>query len=151
MTQSDINAQLNDLLILIGRNLLQYLGESWPWVGDDEVALGQTVQKHVQEQQKEISQIVDLLERRYHPIDFGAFPTAYTSLHYVAIDYLLDQLVGEQRTLVEEVGRISSNVTMDQDAAGLLREIYQAESRRLEELESLARQRKSSPDTRAAS
>ncbi|MFG0333966.1 MAG: hypothetical protein ACF8TS_11440 [Maioricimonas sp. JB049] len=151
MTQSDINAQLNELLILIGRNLLQYLGESWPWVGDDAVALGQSIQQQVQDQQEEIAQIVDLLDRRYHPIEFGAFPTEYTSLHYVAIDYLLDQLVAEQQSLVAEVSRISSGVANDPEAAGLLREIHQAESRRLEKFQSLVRQRKSPQNSRAAS
>lgn len=149
MTQSDTNAQLNELLILIGRSLLQYLGESWPWVGDDAVPLGQSIQKQGQDQQAEISRIVDLLDRRYHPIEFGAFPTEYTSLHYVSIDYLLDQLVAEQAALVEEVGRIASNVSGDEEAVALVQDLQQAESRRLEELETLVRQRRSSTTTTA--
>ncbi|MEW4530669.1 hypothetical protein [Maioricimonas sp. JC845] len=149
MTQSDTNAQLNELLILIGRNLLQYLGESWPWVGDDAVALGNAVQKQVQDQQSQIPRIVDLLAQRYYPIDFGAFPTEYTSLHYVSIDYLLDQLLAEQAALVEEVGRIASNVSGDEEAVALAQDLQQAESRRLEELETLVRQRRSSTTTTA--
>ncbi|MFG0296098.1 MAG: hypothetical protein ACF8PG_09355 [Maioricimonas sp. JB045] len=150
MTQSDTNAQLNELLILIGRNLLQYLGESWPWVGDDAVALGNAVQKQVQDQQSQIPRIVDLLAQRYYPIDFGAFPTEYTSLHYVSIDYLLDQLLAEQAALVEEVGRIASNVSGDEEAVALAQDLQQAESRRLEELETLVRQRRSSTTTTAS-
>lgn len=149
MTQSDTNAQLNELLILIGRSLLQYLGESWPWVGDDAVPLGQSIQKQGQDQQAEISRIVDLLDRRYHPIEFGAFPTEYTSLHYVSIDYLLDQLLAEQAALVEEVGRIASNVSGDEEAVALAQDLQQAESRRLVELETLVRQRRSSTTTTA--
>ena len=97
--------RVNEQLIHLSRGLLQYVGESWPWSGADEAAEKDTVDRLVEEQRRSAGRLVDMLTSRGHIIDYGTYPTEYTSLHFVALDYLLDQLYAEQRVLADECDR----------------------------------------------
>ncbi|MFO1095562.1 MAG: hypothetical protein U0992_20005 [Planctomycetaceae bacterium] len=95
--------RLNDLLIDLGRSLLQYVGESWPWASEEEAAEQTAVERMVAEQRETVLQFAALLDERGHRIAYGQYPSEYTSLHYVALDYLLDQLLDDQQYLADEL------------------------------------------------
>lgn len=97
------NALLNQILIDMGRSLLQYVGEAWPWITEDEKELQQQLQVLIQRQSEAAGRIAQLLSQRDWPIDFGVYPVEYTDLHYVALDFLLGQLVQNADELTEEI------------------------------------------------
>ena len=71
MTDLIANYRVNDQLIHLGRSLLQYVGESWPWIGAEESTEKEIVDRLVQEQRQSVGRLVDMLRRRGHIIDFG--------------------------------------------------------------------------------
>lgn len=145
MTDLIANYRVNDLLIKLGRSLLQYVGESWPWTGAGEAGEKEVVDRLVAEQRQSVARLVELLNRRGHVVNYGTYPTEYTSLHFVALDYLLDRLYAEQQVLAEETDRVAdiALAQVDPEATKLLAEIRDQAARHLQELEQLVKARKS--------
>jgi uncharacterized membrane-anchored protein YhcB (DUF1043 family) len=135
------NERLNDVLIDLGRSLLQYVGESWPWTSDEEAAERDAVERMVAEQRDTVLQLAALLDDRKHRITYGQYPSDYTSLHYVALDYLLDQLAGEQRTLVKELSAAAEELASDGEARDLVAAAAEQAARHQRELEALIARR----------
>lgn len=137
LTAAATSADLNRLVVDLGRSLLQYVGESWPWVPGDAARAEEALQRLVQRQRESVARLTELLIRRNGSIDFGTFPTEYTDLHYVALDYLLEQLIESEQGLVAEVEHARAGCD-DAEASPLLDEILADERGILEELRQLA-------------
>lgn len=132
------NARLNDLLIDLLRSLIQYANEAWPWTADEAAVKAHGVIEEIgAEQRRSVQQIVNLLDERRHPVDFGVYPDEYTSLHYVSLDYLLDQLLVNQRALVEECDRVARDCRHDPEAASLAESLHEREQKSLSRLQEL--------------
>ena len=132
--------RLNDLLIDVGRSLLQYTSECWPWsaVGEDETQRRWTGWPP---SSGTWWGLADLLAERGHAIDFGTYPTEYTSLHYVAVDYLLSQLVANQQSVLTECEAVAAGASGDDEAKSLLDDIVLSERKHLDELRALESRR----------
>jgi hypothetical protein len=135
--------RLNDLLIDVGRSLLQYVGESWPWTSEDESDIRTAVEQMVAEQRETVLQLAALLDERAHRITYGQYPSVYTSLHYVALDYLLDQLVAQQQDLAADLAGAVEEAEGDEEAHALLTSAADQARRQADELTALAAGRKS--------
>ena len=71
-------------------------------------------------------------------IDFGSYPTEYTDLHYVALDFLLDQLIHNQLALVEDARRTLPACEGHPEAEKLVGEIQKTQESIAQELQALA-------------
>lgn len=121
------NARLNQALIRLHRSLLEYVGECWPWVGQNESAEQTAVNSMLALRQAEIAKLVDLLAERGWPIDFGTYPTEYTDLHYVALDYLIGQLIADSDSIRAELEHAAAATRDDSAAAVILAQISSTE------------------------
>lgn len=137
------NERLNDLLIDVGRSLLQYTSEASLWASSEEEGVQESVERMAAEQREVVAALADLLSDRGHAIDFGTYPTDYTSLHYVAIDFLLDQLVANQRSVLAGCEALERAAAEDDEARALLQDIVISERRHLEELQAIEKRRQS--------
>ena len=79
-----------------------------------------------------------VVDERGEFVDFGTYPTHYTSLHYVSVDYLLDRLVQNQTEIARACEEVSQAAEGDAETAELLRDITAAERQFLDELRRLA-------------
>lgn len=141
MADTTINSELNRLLISLGKGLLQYVGECWPWTDLSAVTERQVIESLVAAQAENVASLVEFLQRRRHPIQFGAYPTEFTDLHYVALDFLLTQMIDDQKVQVEMVERAAKGCARDPGAAKLLEHIRTSEREILARLERLASER----------
>lgn len=137
------NDRLNDVLIEAARSLLQYVGESWPWTSDEEADERATVERIVAEQRETVQRLAELLDARGHLINWGSYPSEYTSLHYVALDYLLDQLVAEQQSLEDTFAAAALEAHGDAEAEQFLTGAAAQAARHRRELEALIAGRQS--------
>ena len=137
MAEGIITSQLNDLLIQIGRSFLQYVDESWPWASSSEEQTRQTLEELAANQRDTVATLARLLNESGEYIDFGTYPTSYTSLHYVDVDFLLDQLVQNQESIVKACKSASEALASDPMSSDLVRDIVVAEEARLDELRKL--------------
>lgn len=133
----DSSDRLNELLIELGRSLLQYVGESWPWTPGDDEEEKAVIDRLVAEQQDSVAHIAALLDDRGRLIDPGAYPTEYTSLHYVALDYLLGRLVAHQQEIVRDAQSALQDAHGDDEVEMLLTGVAAQAERHLEELRAL--------------
>jgi predicted mannosyl-3-phosphoglycerate phosphatase (HAD superfamily) len=136
------NTRLDQLLITLSRSLLQYVGEAWPWTDSHASVERQKINELVALQQKQISRLSELLSRRNGYIDFGTYPTEYTDLHYVALDYLLSQLIENEDSLITDLEQTLQKCTDDSDAIPLLQQILSDQRASLSQLQELAESRK---------
>ena len=134
MSDSVANEQLNQVLIRLLRNLSQYAVESWVWSSEGQAAERTVVGRIVAAQQLSVRQLADLLATRAHNIEFGTYPTEFTDLHYVSLDFLRDQLIADQAGLVDELEQCQQALSGDSEASALLAEIATEERRHLQQL-----------------
>jgi hypothetical protein len=139
MADQHINEQLNQLVINLGRSLLQYVGETWPWVPVGAEVERSIILQLVERQQRNVARLVDLLDERHWTIHMGVYPLKYGDLHYVALDYLLSELVAGQQSLISDVEHTLALSSAQGDSAttALLGEILAEEREILERLQEL--------------
>lgn len=129
---------LNDVLVRLHRSLLQYVGECGPWASA--AAEQEAVSNLVQIRHLHVGELVELMTAREAIIDFGVFPTEFTDLHFVGLDYLLGVIVAEQKKIISELESAVGSVSSDAEATGLLNRILVDERANLAKLQSLAGQ-----------
>jgi len=127
MTDSKINSLLNDVLIELHRSLVQYTAEAWPWSTSQDAESRQLVQQIALRQQAEVAELAQLLQARGWVIDFGVYPQDYTTLHYVALEFLLSYLKTNQGELADWLFSLLPEFTGDSDAETLVRKIATSE------------------------
>lgn len=131
------NAKLNQLLIDIGRSLLQYVGQCSSWSSRSQAALETEFPKLVAIQEEHVAQLSALLTERRWNIDFGGFPASFTDLHFLSLKYLSKLILENQAAIIAELDEASHTSVHDPEAAALISEILKSEreiTQRLQEL-----------------
>ena len=133
MIDNQKNAELGQLLIDLARCLLQYVGECWPWTGDHDLAQ-RTIEELVSRQKEKIGCLAALLNQRRQLVDFGAYPTEFTDLHYLALDHLLQRIIEDEESLIGVLQQAVGDCAEDVEVARLLDQISAGERKNLEQL-----------------
>ncbi|QDU45899.1 hypothetical protein Mal52_43960 [Symmachiella dynata] len=141
------NACLNEVLIRILRGLLQYAGECWPWSSAEHGEEYPTIARLVAEQQEQVQELADLITERGALVDFGTYPTEFTDLNYVSLDYLLDALVQEQVQLLADVRQAMTDCAGDPEGLERLEQIAKQAQQHLDTLSELAAARTADSST----
>lgn len=136
------NQRLNLLLIRLLRSLLQYTAECWPWASVDESGEQQAIADMGQSQLVYVHRLVDLLVERGWPIDFGTYPTEFTDLHYVGLDFLLGELIADEDKLIAELQRGQSELAGGHAAESLIAAVLESERGHAARLRELSAARK---------
>jgi hypothetical protein len=92
--------QVNELLVAIGRSLLQYTADAYPWSPANK-DLREPILRLAHQQQNSVRKIVHWLDDEGETIDYGTYPVDYTSLHYVSAEFLLKYMISNQTENVE--------------------------------------------------
>ena len=137
MAQIQHNAMLSQLVINLGRSLLQFVGEASPWSPASAVGACEAVARLIDKQKSGVSRMVELLNRRGYPIEFGMYPVAFTDLHFLSLKSLLPRVILSQETLVAELDEAIYTCVDDPEAEALFGEVLFSERAGTEELKSL--------------
>jgi hypothetical protein len=136
--EAPTQALLQDVLRRESLSLLQYIRDAFPWtaVGEEE-AWGQ-LRQLVDEDAAAITSLGHFLSRHKVPLPYvGQFPVDFTSINFVALDWVVPRLAEAQRrevaTLEAEVPRAA-----DPAARAALQELLEVKKRHLKLLEGLA-------------
>ena len=137
MANVEHNSKLNQLLIDIGRSMLQYVGHCSSWSSRSHVAMEQEFPKIVAVQQQHVAQLSELLTERRWTIDFGGFPASFTDLHFLSLKYLLKLILKNQDEILAALEEAVHTSVDDPEASTLIGEILKSEQQitvRLKEL-----------------
>ncbi len=118
-----------------GRSLLQYVGESFPWTTAKNHDTLPILANIVKEEQQGAAAVVQcLVKNRVRPPYLGAYPMSFTTINYMALDYLIPFLVDFEKRRINELERDIAIVTGD-DAPRLLQVILDMKRRHLASLQ----------------
>jgi hypothetical protein len=132
------NPPLNQLLIDIGRSLMQYVGQCSSWSGRSQAASETAFAKLVARQKNDVEQLAKLLIDRRWPIDFGVFSSSFTDLHFLSLKYLAKHTLVNQTKIVAELEEAAHICVDDPEAANLIKEVLASERKITEELQSIS-------------
>lgn len=120
MTSQSPNQVLNRLVIDLGRSLLQYLAEASPWTPENDDAALERLNELIARQQLVVDRIVELLTDRHHLVEFGTYPTEYTDLQFLSLDFLLKQTLRNARADAELIATSREKLAGDADAIAVI-------------------------------
>ena len=129
------NAALQDLLLTVGRGLLQYLGEVPPWTTPGEANVRQTLVRLVASQQESIADLAEMLAQRHALPELGTYPEDLTAMNDLAFGFVQERLIADQQHVVAAVEQTLA--TCEPSAGRVLRRVRQREAGHLEALQEL--------------
>jgi hypothetical protein len=89
-----------------GRSLLQYVGESAPYTPARSEQAHVRIAEMAREEQEAIGRLIRFMQRHHvSPPVLGAFPSHFTTINFVALDFLLPALLKEQKFCVSDLER----------------------------------------------
>jgi hypothetical protein len=81
-----------------GRSLLQYVGESAPYTPARSEQAHVRIADMAREEQEAIARLIRFLHHHHvSPPVLGSFPSHFTTINFVALDFLLPALLKEQK------------------------------------------------------
>ena len=118
MTSEPVEFVLNRVLIGMARSFLQYVADSRPWVDAAARQVEEQVKVLAARQRQDVGELAQLLTDREWFIDFGAFPTSYTDLHFISLSSLFDSL-NHGQTVIDASLSEALSAARSGDAAAL--------------------------------
>lgn len=134
MARIQHNTKLNQLVVDLGRSLLQFVGEVSPWTPNNAASARDAVARLVVSQRQNVERLTELLVERRCPVEFGVYPAAFTDLHFLALKSLLPRIIANQDVLVAELDEAAHTCIDDPEAATALGEVLAAQRAGTEEL-----------------
>lgn len=142
MAEIQHNARFNEFVVSLGKSLLQYADESWPWIGASEAETQSTFHRLAGVQRQAVAALVELLDQREWTVDFGTYPTDYTDLQFLSLDYFLARILAGERALVADLDEAVHSCADDAEGVKVIGEVLAAEKQILAKLEAVAAARK---------
>jgi hypothetical protein len=130
-------SRLQDIIRREGRSLLQYAAESFPWTVTAADVRPAVLGQAAQDEAEAAAAVARLLVRhRLTPPWLGAYPMAFTSFNFLAIDRLLPLLVQHQIRGVEEL-KADVAALEDEEARDAVRGLLNVKQENLKKFEGL--------------
>jgi hypothetical protein len=130
-------SRLQNIIRREGRSLLQYAVESFPWTNNRADARPAVLQQAAQDEAEAAAELARLLVRhRLTPPWLGAYPMAFTSFNYLALDRLVPLLVQYQ---LRDIAELEADLKQfdDEEVRDLVRGLLNVKQANLKKLEGL--------------
>ena len=88
---------LNRLLQTLYRSLPMYLAEARPWTGRNDEGPQAVLASAAIDCRSYFQRLVDMILELGGPLELGRFPTEFTDLHDLSVDYLLRKCIDLQQ------------------------------------------------------
>ncbi|MEO1994486.1 MAG: hypothetical protein ABGZ17_04350 [Planctomycetaceae bacterium] len=126
--------ELKQLLITVARSFLQYADEACLWSSSAAPHLA----KLAAGQRQDVVRIVTHLQQFAPGVEFGTYPTSYTDLHFISLEFLVHQLVRNQTGLVNQIEGLLGAAIEDASESSLLADMLSNEREILDGIKQLA-------------
>lgn len=128
--------RLKNLLRRELSSLMSYLSGAWPWSSTQERKTTEALQRLIAEEHAAQASLAQVLRKARVVPPTASFPMDFTTKHYLALDYLLPQLVAEQKGLIADLE--ADAATVDEEARVHVDRYLALKRGHLAELERLA-------------
>jgi hypothetical protein len=129
---------LQEILRRESRSLLSYAAEAYPWTTARGGEVLDFLQRLIAEEKDAVAALGRFLVRRRIPLPYlGAYPTAFTTVNFISLDWLLPRLVEEER---RSLGQLDADLDgiHDADARAAVEKLAAVKRRHLPALEAFA-------------
>ncbi|HEX4148302.1 MAG TPA: hypothetical protein VHY20_04915 [Pirellulales bacterium] len=130
---------LNRLLVIEYRTLPLYLVDATPWTHPGDTKASVTLRSIVANQRGLSQRLAAAIMDRGGTVEAGDYPTEFTELNFLSLDYLLRELVRYGKEQVARIAPIAQRIT-DGEARELALEVLGSEKAHVEMLQELCRQ-----------
>jgi hypothetical protein len=95
---------IHRLIAMGSSSLLQYVSESFPWSADPaRVALAR-IMTIAHSERDAVTRLTRLLQKKHLSLPpFGSYPSHFTTMNFVSLDYLLPRLIAEHEKETAEI------------------------------------------------
>ena len=130
-------ALLFRLITLGTRSLLQYVSESSPWSAEKGHAAAEAIVSMARAERDEVARLTRILQKKRVRMPAAAsYPSHFTTMNYVTVDYLTPKLIAEHEMEIAEIERQLHEVDAD-EIRGLVESHLAMKRRHLDALRQL--------------
>lgn len=142
---SETQTVLQELLRRESRSVLTYVAEAFPWGNSRQVPALIQLQELIAREREAIARLGQLLVRRRIELPYlGSYPSSFTTINFLSLDYLIPRLIDAERRAIVEL-EYDLKRLHDPEAHKQIEDFLTLKRRHLVELEGLA-----SPQTEPA-
>lgn len=135
MDRPQVISNLNRLLAIEYRSLPMYLADAAPWTHRGDEKSVAALESMVADQKAMAQRLAELVLDLEGLVDPGEFPMEYTDTHFLSLDYLLTEIIKDQRHTIAEIERVIPRLSQHRAARELAEEVLGSERAHLEALE----------------
>jgi hypothetical protein len=104
---------IHRLIAMGSSSLLQYVSESFPWSADPAHAALARVLTIAHSEHDAVTRLTRLLQKKYLPVPaLGSYPSHFTTMNFVSLEYLLPKLIAEH---AKETAEIEAKLQLTDD------------------------------------
>jgi hypothetical protein len=134
---SQTTARLQDVVRRESLSILMYVGDAFPWTTVRGSAPLAQLTKIIAHERKAVAALGQFLARRRMPLGYiGSFPTSFTTINFLSLEYIVPRLIDFERrssaALEADLAAIS-----DAEARTVVEKLLAAKKRHLPLLETL--------------
>jgi hypothetical protein len=137
MSRPKVIGVLNRLLANVSFSLIDYLSESSPWTHTGNEPLVEALRVIVVDHDYHARRLAEAIEERDGCIDSSTFPTKFTSLNDLALDYLFARVLENQEHHIQATEQCVAELVEDPPAWGLASEVLRSERAHLDILRAI--------------
>jgi len=128
---------LNDIFAVHYRSLPRYLLDAAPWTHRGDLKATEVLGDVADDQQESCRRIAEVIVARGGTLESGEYPTVFTDMHFLSLDFLLTELIRLQQLDIETIRVGVDRLGNDPAAQGLLQECLGGAKGHLQSLEEL--------------
>lgn len=134
--QTPIDA-INGTINALRYSLARYLRFARPWVDAGAESTAEMIEKVAESHRQNVTRLGELLVERHGHVESRAFPSVFTRLNDLSIEYLLPLVIDDEKQIIRVIESNAVVLEHDAEASSLLDEVLDCEKRRLQVLEGL--------------
>jgi hypothetical protein len=129
---------LQDIVERESRSVLLYVHDAYPWTTSGEGEVVESLRRLIAAEAQAVAALGQYLVRRRLPPPLpGSYPSIYTIINFLALDYLLPRLADASRHSLDQLERDLASIS-DSEARAEVEKLAAVKRRNLAELERLA-------------
>ena len=137
MIDSHTQIVLQDILRRESRSVLRYVSEAFPWINSTEEKSLAALQRLIAAERDAVVRLGQFLVRHRVTLPFlPSYPASFTTINFLALDYVLPLLVEHERHSIADLER-DLTALKDQFARAEVEKLLAVKQRHLPELEAL--------------
>ncbi len=134
---SQTQTLLQDILRRESRSALLYADEAYPWTTVSEETALTSLRQLIAAERDAVTRLGQFLVRQRIPLPYlPPFPASFTTINFLALDYLLPRLIEHERQLIAELER-DLHALKDAGARAEVEMLLAVKRRHLPQLEAL--------------